>query len=302
MLKTLLVIVFMVVAAASCNKTDSVPEKPAYRQPPIVIGLLPEQDIFRQLERYEPVTKYISTKLGRGVKLRILRHYRSIIDNFLNGRIDGAFLGSFSYVIAHKRVGVEVVARPELADGTSTYHGVIFVRKESGIDATDKMKGRVFAFVDTATTAGFLLPLAYFKDNGIENYRSFFRETYFSGTHEGAIYDVLNGKADVGAAKNTVYKRLAQADDRIANSLAIIARSPEVPENAFAIRNNLDPAIITHLKKILLHMHEDPEGIAILRNFGARRFLVTTDQDYEPVRKYARTAGINMATYDPVNN
>ena len=54
------------------------------------------------------------------------------------------------------------------------------------------MKGKTFAFVDKATTAGYLLPLAYFKHNGINDYNKFFKKTYFTGTHEDAIYDVLN--------------------------------------------------------------------------------------------------------------
>ena len=92
---------------------------------------------------------------------------------------------------------------------------MIFVRKDSGIDDAADMAGKRFAFVDKATTAGYLLPLNYFKDKGIENYREYFSETYFTGTHEDAIYDVLNRRADIGAAKNTVFDRLALKDSRI---------------------------------------------------------------------------------------
>ena len=49
------------------------------------------------------------------------------------------------------------------------------------------MKGKTFAFVDKATTAGHLLPLAYFKAHGIQDYKTYFKETYFAGTHENAI-------------------------------------------------------------------------------------------------------------------
>jgi len=62
------------------------------------------------------------------------------------------------------------------------------------------MRGKTFAFVDKATTAGYLLPLVYFKENGINDYPTFLKETYFAGTHEDAIYDVLNRKAEITAA------------------------------------------------------------------------------------------------------
>ncbi len=56
--------------------------------------------------------------------------------------MDGAFLGSFTYALAHAKLGLEVIARPELVDGTSTYHGLIFVRKDSGIKTIKDMKGK----------------------------------------------------------------------------------------------------------------------------------------------------------------
>jgi phosphonate transport system substrate-binding protein len=81
--------------------------------------------------------------------------------------------------------------------------------------------------VDKATTAGYLLPLAYFKKNGIRDYRAYLKETYFAGTHEDVIYDVLNKKADIGAAKNTVFERLAKTDERILKELLILEKSPD---------------------------------------------------------------------------
>ncbi len=100
--------------------------------------------------------------------------------------MDGAFFGSFTYTLAHAKLGVEAIARPESFDGVSTYHGLIFARKGGHIKGVEDMKGKIFVFVDKATTAGYLLPLSYFKNHGIENYKTYFKETYFAGTHEDA--------------------------------------------------------------------------------------------------------------------
>ena len=163
------------------------------------------------------------------------------------------------------------------------------------------MRGKRFAFVDKATTAGYLLPLVYFKENGINDYTAFLKETYFTGTHEDAIYDVLNRKADIGAAKNTVFERLAETDDSIKKELMILKRSPDVPENGLAVKRNLDAAIKNKLKKTLLGMHLDTEGKKILQRFGARKFIETTTDDYINVFDYARKAGLDLTTYDYLN-
>jgi phosphonate transport system substrate-binding protein len=294
-----LLLCLAILAASGHAKTASCSE-PGHAKP-LLIGLIPEQNIFKQVERYDPLAVYLSEKCGIEIKLKILTRYGNIIRNFVSLNMDGAFFGSFTYALAHMKLGVEVLARPEALDGTSTYHGLIFVRKDSGIGTMRDMKGKRFAFVDRATAAGYLLPLAYFKAHGIIDYKTYFRETYFTGTHEAAIYDVLNKKADVGAAKNTIFKKISQADGRITDELVVLEKSPEVPENGLAVRKTLDDSIKDCLTQALLHIHEDPDGTVILKDFGARRFIWTTDVDYEPVFEYAREIELDLVTYDYMN-
>jgi len=283
---------------SSDTRNDTSVEK---TRPSLVIGLIPERNIFAQLDRYEPLAAYLSRKIGADIKLKILVRYGNIIDNFVSAGLDGAFFGSFTYTLAHAKLGVEPIARPETVDGVSTYYGLILVRKDSSIAGAKDMKGKVFAFVEKATTAGYLLPLAYFKQHGITDYRAFLKEAYFAGTHEDAIYDVLNKKADVGAAKNTMYTRLAAKDRRLTDELVVLARSPDVPENGLAVRKDLDDAVKSELKTTLLNMHQDPEGMNILRRFGAKRFIETTDDDYVNVYEYVREIGLNLNTYNYQN-
>jgi phosphonate transport system substrate-binding protein len=287
-------------AACSPQEPPGPAKNPAARK--LLIGLIPEQNIFRQIERYEPLMEYLYRKTGTKFKLKILPRYGNIVDNFRTSDLDGAFFGSFTYTLAHAKVGVEVVARPVALDNTSTYHGLIFVRKDSGIHTARGMKGKRFAFVDKATTAGYLLPLDYFQNHGISNYRGYLKEAYFTGTHEDAIYDVLNRKADIGAAKNTVFQRLAKSDPRILKELVVLARSPDVPENALALRNDIDPVLRNLLKETLLKMNLDPDGKKVLEQFGAQRFIETRNEEYSIIEKYARDIHLDLSNYDYKND
>jgi len=286
---------------AGCDNVDKPPSKSVKSDKTLIIGLLPEQNIFHQLERYGPLAKYISSKIGMKIELKVLPRYGNIINNFVSENMDGAFFGSFTYALAHSKLGLEVIARPEDTGGISTYHGLLFARKDSGIRSIKDMAGKRLAFVDKATTAGYLLPLAYFKKYGIDNYRNYLKETYFAGTHEDVINDVLDRKTDIGAAKNTVFYRLAEQDKRILNDLIIFERSPEVPENGLAMRKDIDISVRTKMKEILLDMHNDPDGKKVLKDFGASRFVPTSNDDYKPVFEYAKEIGLNLATYDYIN-
>jgi phosphonate transport system substrate-binding protein len=290
-----------ILIGCSETKTENNPAtntQTAEARPSITIGLIPERNIFRQLDRYEPLADYLSKRIGADIKLKVLTRYGNIVDNFVSAGLDGAFFGSFTYTLAHAKLGVEPIARPETVDGISTYYGLIMVRKGGGIKTAQDMKGKIFAFVDRATTAGYLLPLAYFKENGIDDYQTFLRETYFAGTHEAAIYDLLNKKADICAAKDTVFTRLAARDNRLTKELVLLARSPDVPENGLALRKNFDGTIKNELKKALLSMDKDPEGIDVLKKFGARKFIETTNGDYASVFKYVKQIGLNLSTYN----
>lgn len=267
----------------------------------IKIGIIPEQNIFKQIERYTPLIDYFSKKTGLKMKLQVLIRYGNIVDNFTALELDGAFLGSFAYTLLNQRTGVEILARPLALNGSSTYHGLIFVRKDSGIKDITGMKGKRFAFVDRATTAGFLLPLYYFKEHGIKNYETYFKETYFAGTHEDVIYDVLNKNTDIGAAKNTVYERLAEKDGRLRKELRTITKSPDVPENGLSFRKDLAAPVKNALQEVVLNMHNDPAGQTALKNFGAVKFIRTTNKDYESVFKYARETGLDLSNYEYQN-
>jgi phosphonate transport system substrate-binding protein len=258
--------------------------------------------MFEQKKRYRPVADYLAKKVGVNIELCVLSRYGNILDNFVSNRLDGAFFGSFTGALALRKLGVKALARPEYLDGTSTYHGLLFVRGDSGISSGNDMKGKRFAFVDKATTAGYLFPLHYFKAQGIVDYRSWFGESYFSGTHEGSIYDVLERRADAGAAKNQVFARLSIRDPRISDELTILARSPDVPENGLCVRGDLGAPLENQLKEALLNMNQEEDGREVLTGFGARRFIATTEEDYAAVFEFAAAIGLDLESYDYLND
>lgn len=263
----------------------------------LLIGLIPEMNIFKQKQRFRLLGDYLAKKTGLPVEFTILSRYGNIIDSFRTEKMDGAFFGSFTGALAIGKLGVLPLARPVNLDNSSTYQGYLFVRKDSGIKTAADMRGKRMAFVEKATTAGYLFPLAYLREQGITNIETFFRERIFTGSHDAAIVAVLDRTADVGAAKHSVYDRVRRENSRVDQELVIIARSPSVPSNGLCVRSDLDPALKTKLKEALLGLDRDPAGKAVLENFGALRFIETTPNDYQPVLDLAREAGIDLRTY-----
>lgn len=264
----------------------------------ILIGLIPEMNIFKQKQRFTYLGEYLSKKTGMDIKFTILSRYGNIIESFEKEKMDGAFFGSFTGAAAIYKMGVVPLARPVNPDNSSTYQGYLFVRKDSNIRNVKDMKGKKMAFVEKATTAGYIFPLAYLREHGISSPDGFFKEYYFAGSHDAAVDAVLDRKADIGAAKNTIYERMRKEDPRLDKELVIIARSPAVPSNGLGVRKDLDNAVKRKLQNALLTMHNDPDGQAVLKQFGALKFIETSAKDYEPVHVLAQEAGIDLKKYN----
>lgn len=297
-----LLLVLLMLLATACgdqreDKTTASAPEPAGEPVSFVIGLLPEQDVFVQRRRYVPIADYLAATAGVQVELKIIRRYGNVLEHFRREQLDGAFLGSFTGAWAIENLGVVPLARPQYSDGASTYYGMIFVRKDSGIRSPADTKGKICVFVDPATTAGWLLPLHYFHEHKIPFEEGWFKEAYFSGSHEDSIRDVLEGRADIGAAKNLVFDMVARQEPRVLEELEILAVSPSVPSNTLAVRGDLDQELQDRLKQALLTMHETPAGLKALEEFGAVRFLATTRENYEPVFDYAWAVGLDLADY-----
>jgi phosphonate transport system substrate-binding protein len=267
----------------------------------LTIGLIPEQNVFKQIKRYRPLGKYIEEKTGVKIKFTVLSRYGNIIESFNEKKIEGAFWGSFTGAMAIKQLGIQPIARPVNPDGNSSYKGYIFVHKFSVIDGVDRMKNTVIAFVDRATTAGYIFPLAYFREHGVKNINKYFKEYYFTGSHDAAIYAVLNKEADVGCAKNTIFDLLARENPQVKENLVILAESTAVPSNGLGLKRSVPLAVRENIRNVLLNMDKDPVGREVLAEFGASRFIKTTEKDYKSVFDIAASAGIALGKYRYVN-
>jgi phosphonate transport system substrate-binding protein len=125
----------------------------------------------------------------------------------------------------------------------------------------------------------------------------FFSESWFTGSHDAAIAAVLDRKADVGAAKDTVYERVRAESPRVDRELRILATSPAVPSNGLCVRRDLEPDLREALRRALLDVASDSDGARVLAELGALRFVEASAGEYRPVLELSHQAGIDLRKY-----
>jgi phosphonate transport system substrate-binding protein len=268
-----------------------------YGQQELLIGLIPEENIFNQMDRYRPLAAYLSSKLGMKIRLTILSRYGDVIDKFDSRKMDGAFFEVFTAVLAMEKLSVEPIVTKVNLDGTSTSRGYIFVRQDSGIRTVKDMKGKRMAFVDKATVTGYLFAVSFLRENGVKSIERYFKEYYFTGSHDSAIYSVLDNRADIGAADGEVYLRMVEKDPSIKNELFFVAQSPPVPDTTLCLRKDLPGEVKSKIKEILLNMDKDPESKEVLRNLRVIKFRGASKDDFLPVFEIAKKAGVDIKSY-----
>ena len=259
--------------------------------------LVPEKNTFEQRRRYKYITDYLSRKMEMNVRVEMMENYGDISVAFQHGRADAGFFGSFSYVLTHAKAGIEPIVRPVWLDGSSTYRGYIFVRKDSGIETVKDMKNKSLVLVDKATTAGYIFQRFYFKYYGITNMENYFSRISFARSHDASAWAVYTGEADIGGAKNHIFNSFKEEYPDFNEQMVVLAESPEVPSNGLAVRKDLNPALKMRLKMLLLSLQESTAGQEVLNNFGALKFVETTDNDYGALYKMIKELGIDLYNY-----
>ncbi|MDH3605828.1 MAG: phosphate/phosphite/phosphonate ABC transporter substrate-binding protein [Acidimicrobiia bacterium] len=100
------------------------------------------------------------------------------------------FIPGLGYVLASNRCGVDVAFKA-VRFGWPVYWAQVLVARDSGIETLADLDGKSWAFPDSGSTSGFMVPTLMFSDAGITP-----GEQVEAGGHPQAALAVYRGEAD----------------------------------------------------------------------------------------------------------
>lgn len=267
----------ILLAAAGAIKFDVIglPGSPAEEEP-LTIAVIPSEEGSLIEQQFGPTIKYLTDKLGREVEWVAVTDYNAVIEALKYGHADIGRPSSSSYVLAKDEgVDMEVFAFAiNKNTGKATYECYVIARADRGI--TD-LNGKSVAFVDPGSTSGYLIPMVYFMEAGIEP-----GEIFFAGTHSAVIEAVKNGTVDIAA---TADKRLTTAlkEGVVAEGeLEILWVSDPVPGVPLVFLGDLDEKLKADIKAAFLEMPRDVVEAQGMNEIG---YIEASDSDMDPIRK-----------------
>ena len=159
MMIALLFIVFLV----GCQKE---PEK-------LTIGLIPVRDQEEMKAAFEPIRLYLEETIGMKIEVTVADDYASLVEGMKNNKVDIGWYGAFSYIAAESEMDLVPLVVESRKETGPYYQSLIIASKDSGIHSVEELVGKRFAFVDSGSTSGFILPYALFKSRDINIEQNF---------------------------------------------------------------------------------------------------------------------------------
>lgn len=272
----------------------------------VVMAFVPSGEARTILESGNRIAHLLEVATGYRFESFVATSFAGVIEAMGAGRADIGWLNTFSYVIAHQKYGAEV-RLVTVRFGQPYYRAQIIAGANSGINSLADLKGKRFAFVDPASTSGYLFPLAGLKKAGYDP-QKFFGQTVFAGSHNNVVLAVYQGRVDAGAvfedARGTVQKTLPDVMQKV----KVVWKSDPIPNDTVSFRRELTADVKDRVAKALLRFSEQPAGLDALKSLYEIEALAdyqaivskykvnvpNLDAFYNPVREVAQYAGINL--------
>lgn len=229
---------------------------------------------------YRELSRYVADKMQKKAILITGLNYTQVDNLFLKGQVDVGFLCNCHYVRRGKEVGFELLAASIVTDyEKAKFQIYIIVHKDSNIASLDELKGKTVDFADppsTTTVYG-----AYMLAQKNEALASYFKKAMYSGSHDMTIELVANKVVDGGFIDGHIWDYHQKVRPVYSEQTKVIHKSPDFTIPPVVVPKTLNEATKKKIKEILLAMHEDPEGIAILKKLRIDKFVDIKDEDYQ---------------------
>jgi serine/threonine-protein kinase len=253
--------------------------------PPIRLGItryLPEGQL---ISEHSALVTYLSGRLHRAVELKVFEDYVDLSAQLAAGKLELAALSPYAYVRAKRDWPTLKLVATHTTSGGTSYEGYIVVKANTGIEALQDLRGRVFCYVGPTSTSGYLYPRALFRRHGMDPDKSF-KATRFTGDHLAALRALESGACDGAAVFAGIFFE-SKRHGISPQQYTILATTARIPYDAYCVPPGLSPALADSLRGALLALHEGAEVTRKVLGEKSRitGFAAAQDSDYDSVRR-----------------
>ena len=173
-------------------------------------------------------------------------------------------------------------------EGRPVYFSDVVVRRDSRFRTFADLRGASWAFNEPGSQSGYNVVRYHLATLG--EVSGYFGKVIESGAHQASLQMIMDGQIDGSAIDSTVLELELKRDPAIRSQFRIIETLGPSPIPPWVVLRSVSPTLRKDLRELLLHMHQDPQGRAVLAEAQMARFAYVEDGDYDAIRRMARQA------------
>lgn len=164
--------------------------------------------------------------------------------------------------------------------------GLIIVRRDSGIDSVDDLKGKAVSFPAPTALAATMMTQHFLQAHGLDVRRDI--EARYVGSMESSLLNIHRGNVAAGTAYPPAWRMFIRERPALAGELRVLWQTESLPNNSVMARDDVPPELVDRLGRVLVSMHSTPAGRLVLEGMDLPNFEPATNTTYDPVRTFLK--------------
>lgn len=254
------------------------------------VALLPDENASTLIQNAQPLKAYLEKTLRKEIELIVTTDYSSMIEAMRFGRIEIAYFGPFSYVLAKSRAPEIEPFAVGVERGSPSYQSILIATAGGPVKTLADVRGRPFGFGDQASTSSHLAPRAHLlRKGGLEGDRDY--KVVHLGTHDAVARAVQAGQVPAGALSEPIFRTLIERKVIDPGKVVRLDVTAEIPNYPIVMQGTLAPQLRQAIREAFLGMRDKD----VLKSFRVAGFAPTTDKAYDVLRETAQILKMDLA-------
>jgi phosphonate transport system substrate-binding protein len=239
------------------------------------------------IRQHEGFRAWLEKRLHVPVKLVVADSYDGLAAMMERHEADLAAFSPYAYVRAqHDGTRFRPIVSI-IAEGSARAAGYVVVRQDSPVSRLDDLRDKRVAFVDPASTAGWLMPTALLLKRGMVPGRDL--TAAFLGTHDAVLQAVHDGRYHAGAVYQGALDAFARKTGVSRHAFRIVGKTDRMPRDVYCVRNDAPEALADALNTLLTSFSTlRPEGQDVLGPMDINGFVAASEDAFDVVREADR--------------
>lgn len=247
-------------------------------------GVLNQHPVTVTAQLWNPILRHVSQRTGISLELAMGPTAPETTRRTLAGEYDFAYTNHL-FTPERQQLGFRVIARLNRPAISSQ----IVVAEDSPLKTLTDLEGVRVAFPSREAFVGYHVPRQALEHSGIRV------TARFAGNQEGAMRQLAAGAVDAAAVNDRV---MAAFTSRQGFRYRVLWSSEPYPDLAVMVHPRVPSDVVEQVREALIEMAGERAGRvllqganAIVQNPEALAFVLATDADYAPYRRFWRDQG-----------